>query len=68
MSLIRLSLPMLESGQRVMTPDGPGTIDSDIPTEVHRMRNRYAVCGAVGPRRYYDACELSVVAESESVA
>jgi hypothetical protein len=52
-------LPVFAGGQRVMTPNGPGTIDPDIPLEVQIQRNRYAVLLDVyHPLRYYAPDQL----------
>jgi hypothetical protein len=52
-------LPEYVLGQRVLTPRGPGTIDTSIPLEVHRARNRYAVnLDIPNPARYFFPCEL----------
>jgi hypothetical protein len=52
-------LPEYEPGQRVMTLDGPGTVDPGVPLEVHRARNRYAVkLDHWSPRRAFFPHEL----------
>jgi hypothetical protein len=53
-------LPVFTLGQRVMTPNGPGVIDPDVPLEVQRQRNRYAVMLDVWhPLRYYAPDQLT---------
>ncbi len=52
-------LVVFAPGQRVMTPNGPGTIDPDIPQHVQIQRNRYAVLLEVyHPLRYYAPDQL----------
>jgi hypothetical protein len=52
-------LPEYVLGQRVLTPCGPGHIDSSIPLDVHRARNRYAVVLDVPCQdRYFFPAEL----------
>lgn len=53
-------LPVFVPGQLVMTPNGLGEIDPDVPIEVQMMRNRYAVRLDVWhPIRYYAPDQLT---------
>jgi hypothetical protein len=61
---MRGRLPDFVSGQRVITPCGAGVIDSHIPLEVHRARNRYAVVHDVwNPQRYFFPDEITPLDE-----
>ncbi len=53
-------LPSYTLNQRVMTPCGAGHIDPDVPLDVHRARNRYAVVLDVWhSQRYFFPHELT---------
>jgi hypothetical protein len=62
-------LPLFALGEPVLTPHGQGLIDPDIPLDIQRMRNRYAVIHDqrhVGQRRYYSPCELQHLSVGEA--
>lgn len=53
--------PLVEPGDSVMTPDGEGVIDEDMPEEVNRMRDRYPVLLKSGDRQYYRLADLCIL-------
>jgi hypothetical protein len=59
--------PLVEPGDRVVTPDGAGKVD-DISAEFNRMRDRYPVIlQESGKRQYYRLVDILHVFERERI-